>query len=412
MFETNILIAFIIQFYRTTMKNNVKKVIIVFVFGILLLSGFQGMSGNNDSVRAKTILHQIFKYYNAGHHQLLNETYPYKSDNKASYLAGDDTLTGTRVAYLWPTSGVYSAVNALLKATGDKQYRQLLEKTVLPGLKQYYDSVRKPACYQSYIASAGKSDRFYDDNVWLALDFCESYMLTGKPEYLKKSIKTWQFVLSGWDGQLGGGIYWCEQKKHSKNTCSNAPASVLAFKLFEATKDSAYFNWGLRIYNWTKANLQDSTDYLYFDNKSLSGKVERQKYTYNSGQMLQAAAMIYKLTGNKAYLIEAQHIAKSAINHFTEEFTTGEGKKIRLFKNTGNWFNAILFRGYVELYRLDGNPQYISIIRDNMDQLWNHVRDKNGLFSKDWKGAKNDEYKWLLDQASLVEIWATLAEIK
>lgn len=288
----------------------------------------------------------------------------------------------------------------------------MLETTILPGLEQYYDSLREPACYQSYITSAGKSDRYYDDNVWLALDFCESYMLTHNPEYLKKSVETWQFILSGWDEQLGGGIYWCEQKKQSKNTCSNAPASVLAFKLFEATKDSAYFNWGLRIYNWTKTTLQDSTDYLYFDNKNLSGKISRSKYTYNSGQMLQASAMIYKLTGNKAYLEEAQYIAKSAINHFTEEFTTAGGKKIRLFKNTGNWFNAILFRGYAELYQLNGNTQYISIFRDNMDQLWNHVRDKNGIFSKDWKGVKNDEDKWLLDQASLVEIWGSLAEMK
>jgi len=393
------------------MKNKT-KVVLVALAGFLVFSGFQEKAAENDLIRAKATLQQIFSLYNSGHHHLLNETYPYKQDNKASYLAGDDILTGRRVAYLWPTSGVFSGVNALLKTTSEKQYRQLLETDIWPGLEQYYDSVRKPACYQSYIVSVGKSDRFYDDNVWLALDFCESYMLTKKPEYLRKSIETWQFVLSGWDEQLGGGIYWCEQKKHSKNTCSNAPASVLAFKLFEATRDSVYFNWGIRIYNWTKANLQDSTDYLYFDNKNLSGKIGRAKYTYNSGQMLQAAAMIYKLTGKKAYLEDAQHIARSAVNYFTEEFTTAEGKRIRLFKNTGNWFNAILFRGYTELYRLDGNAEYIGIFRDNMDQLWNHIRDKNGLFSKDWKGQKDDPYKWLLDQASLVEIWGTLAEMK
>ena len=118
--------------------------------------------------------------------------------------------------------------------------------------------------------------------------------------------------------------------------------------------------------------------------------------------------MIYKLTGNKEYLYEAQKIAKSAISYFTEEFVTAEGKKIKLFKKTDNWFNAILFRGYAELYRLDKDPQYVTIFSDNMDQLWNHVRDENGLFSKDWKGVNDDEYKWLLDQASLVEIWSSL----
>jgi predicted alpha-1,6-mannanase (GH76 family) len=234
-------------------------------------------------------------------------------------------------------------------------------------------------------------------------------MLTRKPEYLEKSVRTWQFVLSGWDDKLDGGIYWCEQKKRSKNTCSNAPASVLAFKLYEATCDSSYFIWGLRIYNWTKTNLQDTTDYLYFDNISLTGRVDKRKYTYNSGQMLQSAAMLYKLTGNKAYLEEAQHIAKSTIDFFTEEYITVEGKKIKLFKNTGTWFNSILFRGYTELYKLDGNNKYITIFRDNMNQVWNHVRNKDGLFSKDWKGQKEDEYKSLLDQSGLMEIWAVLA---
>ncbi|MFZ0282131.1 MAG: glycoside hydrolase family 76 protein [Bacteroidales bacterium] len=366
---------------------------------------------NDDLIRAKSTLQQILKLYDAGHDNLLYETFPYKPGNRVTYLAGDDTVTGQRVAYLWPTSGVFSAVNALLKSTGDNQYLRLLEEKILPGLDQYYDSLRKPACYQSYITLTGKSDRYYDDNVWLALDFCDLYMFTGNTGYLEKSIKIWQFVLSGWDDKLGGGIYWCEQKKNSKNTCSNAPSSVLALKLFEATRDSSYFRWGVRIYDWTKANLQDPADHLYFDNMSLTGKTDIRKYTYNSGQMLQAAVMLYILTENKIYLNEAHNIAGSAVDYFTEEFTTGSGGKIRLFKNTGTWFNSILFRGYEKLYQVDKNDQYIKIFRDNMNHLWDHVRNQDGLFSKDWKGQKEDDFKTLLDQSGLVEIWAGLAGI-
>jgi hypothetical protein len=125
--------------------------------------------------------------------------------------------------------------------------------------------------------------------------------------------------------------------------------------------------------------------------------------------MLEAAAMLYKLTTDKKYLEEAQHIAESVIVYFTEDYTNAEGKKIRLFKNTGNWFNSILFRGYAELIKLEKNDQYLNIFRDNMDQLWNHVRDSEGLFSKDWKGRKEDDFKSLLDQSGLVEIWAVLS---
>lgn len=373
--------------------------------------GYREVADNPNIIRAQATLNQIFQLYDSGYDHLLNETFPYKEDNKVTYLAGIDTLKGQRVAYLWPTSGVYSGVNALLKNTGKKEYAKMLETKILPGLQHYYDTTRQPHCYQSYIVEAGHSDRFYDDNVWLALDFCESFQLTGEISFLKKSKDTWQFVISGWDENIGGGIFWCEQKKNSKNTCSNAPAAVLAFKLFEVTNDSSYFYWGEKIYNWTKTNLQDPADYLYFDNIKMTGTVDSAKYTYNSGQMMQAAALLYKFTGKNDYLADAQKIAKSAILHFTKDFKTQEGKQIRLFKNTGNWFNTILFRGYAELYRLDKNPEFIRVFKDNLDQLWNHTRDENGFFGKDWTGKANNEYQWLLDQASMVEMWATMAEM-
>jgi uncharacterized protein YyaL (SSP411 family) len=386
------------------------KIFSILLVAALTLTSFQPKPGDENLSAAKSTLRQIFRLYDAGHDNLLNEYYPVKPGNKVSYLAGNDTVTGTRVAYLWPTSGVLSGVIALMETAGDKQYLKILEKKVIPGLDNYFDSQRNPPCYQSYLTITGKSDRYYDDNIWLALDFCKLYELTGNTAYLEKAVTLWQFIISGWDENLGGGIYWCEQKKQSKNTCSNAPASVLALKLFEATRDSSYFNKGLLIYNWTKTNLQDPADFLYFDNKNLTGRVDKKKYTYNTGQMLQAAALLYNLTGSKEYLEEAQHIALSAIDYFTEDFLTPEGKKIRLFKNTGNWFNAVLLRGYAELYRIDGNDKYLNIFNDNLDHLLNHISDKNGLFSKDWKGAKEDQYKWLLDQAAIVEMCATLSE--
>lgn len=47
--------------------------------------------------------------------------------------------------------------------------------------------------------------------------------------------------------------------------------------------------------------LQDSTDYLYFDNISLDGKIDKSKYAYNSGQMMQAATLLYQLTGRSHF---------------------------------------------------------------------------------------------------------------
>ena len=130
-------------------------------------------------------------------------------------------------SYLWPFSGTFSAVNALYEATADARYLEMLDRRVLTGLEHYLDVTRKPFAYASYVNMALPSDRFYDDNIWLGIDFTDIYRLTKKKSYLKKAKMIWQFLESGTDDVLGGGIYWCEQKKESKNTCSNAPGAFL-----------------------------------------------------------------------------------------------------------------------------------------------------------------------------------------
>lgn len=224
------------------------------VLGVCLLVASSSLQGckngveSQDIEKSKITLNRIMELYDAGYNHLFNETHPYQESNRVTYLAGEDTLKGKRVAYLWPTSGIFSGVNTLLKETRDSKYKDMLDDIIIPGLENYFDEERKPACYQSYIVQAGESDRFYDDNVWLALDFLEAYKLTKNQSFLDRSETLWNFILSGWDNQLGGGIYWCEQKKGSKNTCSNAPTAVLAFKLFEATRDSSFFKWGMKVY--------------------------------------------------------------------------------------------------------------------------------------------------------------------
>ena len=192
--------------------------------------------------KAQQTLDSLYQHYSAKDSYLLRESYPFDEQHKVTYLASEDQAnTPNQFSYLWPYSGTFSAVNALFEATHDKKYQKLLDKRVLPGLEEYFDIQRTPNAYSSYIQTAPTSDRFYDDNVWLGIDFTDIYQITQEKRYLDKAQLIWKFIESGTDSLLGGGIYWCEQKKESKNTCSNAPGSVLALKLFKATNDSIYF---------------------------------------------------------------------------------------------------------------------------------------------------------------------------
>lgn len=394
------------------MKTFISKAIgtLFLVISLLACEKPPVQENDTDIARSEMLLDSIFKYYQVEGRHLFNEYYPKSPDEKVTYLATTDTVSKDKVAYLWPTSGLFSGVNALLKATRENKYKTLLQEKIIPGLECYYDSIRTPACYQSYISEAGPSDRFYDDNIWLGIDFLEAYRLTGNKKYLEHSKEIWKFLLSGNDDVLNGGIYWCEQKKESKNTCSNAPASVLALQLFETTRDSAYYHKGLELYNWTKANLQDS-DFVYFDHIKLDGRIGKDKYAYNTGQMLKAAAMLYKLSKKPQYLTDAQNMARAGINYFTEPFKTQDGTDIRLFRNRGTWFVAVMMRGYIELYLQDSNPEYLKVFADNLKQVWDGARYDNGLINGDWSGEKKEKHQWLLNQAAMVEMYATMGNM-
>jgi uncharacterized protein YyaL (SSP411 family) len=118
-------------------------------------------------------------------------------------------------------------------------------------------------------------------------------------------------------------------------------------------------------------------------------------YTYNTGTMLQSAALLYTITKDKKYLVEAQRVAKAGREHF--------------FKNgrlpNEYWFNAVMLRGYVELYKIDKNKNWINFFEQDANAIWEKERDANNLV-----GTKTE--KRLIDQGAMIEIYAVLEQVK
>lgn len=357
--------------------------------------------------RADSLLQRVLSLYEVKKYGLLMETYPRNPKQQITYTANTGSeVTQQEVSFLWPYSAMVSGCVSLYKTSGNKKYKKLMDKQIKPGLDLYWDTTRQPECYQSYPAFAGQNDRYYDDNDWVAIDFCDYYAVTKNKEYLKKAIALHDYIYSGWSDELGGGIYWCEQKKESKNTCSNAPATVLCMKLYKLTKDKKYLDQAMATYQWTRDNLRDPSDFVYWDNKNLQGKIGYAKYTYNSGQMIQAGVLLYEETGDEQYLRDAQQTAAGT----DALFRTKADKKdptVKVHKDMA-WFNVILFRGLKALYKIDKNPTYVDAMVENALHAWENYRDENRLLGRDWSGHNKEQYKWLLDNACLIEFFAEI----
>ena len=355
---------------------------------------------------ADSILSNVLNLYQTND-GLLTETYPVNPNQKITYLADGTQQNGTlKASFLWPYSGMMSGCVALYKATGNKKYKKILEKRILPGMEQYWDNSRLPACYQSYPTKYGQHGRYYDDNIWVALDYCDYYQLTHKSASLEKAVALYQYIYSGWSDEMGGGIFWCEQQKEAKHTCSNAPSTVLGVKLYRLTKDAKYLEKAKETYAWTKKHLCDPTDHLYWDNINLKGKVSKEKYAYNSGQMIQAGVLLYEETGDEQYLHDAQQTA-AGTDAFFRTKADKKDPTVKVHKDMA-WFNVILFRGLKALYKIDKNPAYVNAMVENALHAWENYRDENGLLGRDWSGHNKEQYKWLLDNACLIEFFAEI----
>ena len=188
-------------------------------------------------------------------------------------------------------------------------------------------------------------------------------------------------------------------------------------KLFQATKQRAFLKQGQNLYEWTKKNLEDTTDNLYFDNKSLSGKIQTHKFSYNAGQMLQAATLLFQLTKNKQYLHQAQNLAEACYKKF---FTSkGQNHNNLVLKGGEKWFDAVMLRGFLQLYQVSKDDKYLSAFKCTIFTAWHelHSEDKglfnNNLLSQQPRYADNTrnpkQSKSLLTQAAFIEMMARLS---
>lgn len=389
-----------------------KKTILFPIFATAcILTACQGDADRRarNLERAEATMAAVYDCYGVEGTCLLRENYPFNDAYRAGYLASEEQATPNPYSYLWPFSGTLSAANTILEA--NPAYRTTLDERVLPGLAEYLDTLRTPAAYSSYVNSAPASDRFYDDNVWLGIDFCDIYAATGDRKYLDEAQMIWKFIESGTDDVLGGGIYWCEQKKHSKNTCSNAPGTVYALKLYNATGDARYLEQGKALYDWTKRTLLDPEDGLYFDNMNLEGRIGRAKFAYNSGQMVQAGALLYKATGDESYLKDAQRTAAACHDAFFEDFAPEGGAPFRILRKGNVWFTAVMVRGLAELYAIDGNAAFMNDVQRSLDYAWEHARDEKGLFETDFAGDDKQAEKWLLTQGAMAEMYGRMGAV-
>jgi hypothetical protein len=249
-----------------------------------------------------------------------------------------------------------------------------------------------------FVGGINSNERYYDDNEWIGLAAMQAYDATGDEKYLRHAERTFRFVRSGQHDQ--GGLYWLEQDKVARHTCSMGPGGELAMQLYEATGREEYLEFGKE----QAAALAATTrrdDHLYGDSRNDNGSFDPTVYSYNQGTPIGLDVMLFKATGERRYLDRAKQSADAALRYYAE----GD----RLWKQPP-CFNAIYFRNLLALQAISPDPRILAQLDGYLDKVWREARNpETGLFDQGGIGKYGDEPGNVLDQGALSQLYAIRA---
>jgi len=291
---------------------------------------------------------------------------------------------------LWATLDVAS-----MPAMRGDAHEDLLER--IRSLAAY--SHPEPGLPSEFAPLYGGSGRvYYDDNLWIALGLVESARVTGDQKLLASARHIFELVGDGWDTDethpCPGGVFWTRGgANHDRNTVTTANSALLALDLYARDHSPAYLAWAEMAYDWTRRCLGTPSG-LVRDHIDLRGNIDASTWSYNQGAMVAAGARLYRATGEKRYLQEATRTATAALRALRDPLALGEPP----------FFLAIFYRDLLELDRVVPDARYRNAMAAFASEAWTKARDpKTGLFHF---GGRRPT---LLDQAAMVEIYATLA---
>lgn len=229
-------------------------------------------------------------------------------DQVPGYADALESGKPTGPVFNWGLGVLLSALNAAARV--DPEWKSEL-KRVVEASRAYWNP--KGAVPGFDVLPGPKPvDRYYDDNAWMVLALVDAAKILDDPAVLKLAEEALTYVLSGEDEHLGGGIYWRETERKSKNACSNGPAAAACLAVFAETKDPKLLDKAITLYEWTKTHLQDPNDHLLWDSMSLQGKVDKTKWSYNTALMIRTAAELARITGEARFRDEAEQMAASS----------------------------------------------------------------------------------------------------
>lgn len=256
-----------------------------------------------------------------------------------TYLGSNNTFVennaGSNTFHYWPNAHALDVLVDGYLRTDDPSY--------VAKMKALHDGIK--------IKNGGTFNNvFNDDMIWLGNACMRAYQATGDADYKATAQYLWTIIKQSWSNVMGGGITWKQDTPNQKNAVSNAPAAILAMRLYEADGNADDLQWAKDIYAWQKGKLVDASTGVVWDNVSLQNGEEVVNsswvFTYNMGTWIGAGLRLYHATDDVTYLNDALKTAKASAQN---PLLVSNGLMKDEGQGDGGLFKGILVRYFTEM---------------------------------------------------------------
>jgi len=306
--------------------------------------------------------------------------------NCAAVVPGDDFNANTVTAIsalqqwynasgLWTTTGWWNAANCV----------DAIENGIVANNGQNYLGVLST----TYNLNAGTNflDGYYDDEGWWAEAWIKAYDLTGNVLYLNMAKTIFSDMTEGWDSNCNGGIWWNKTRTY-KNAIANELFLLDAIRLHQRTPGDggtgSYFYWATNEWTWFSKSGMINAQNLINDGLTNCANNGDTTWTYNQGVILGGLADLYKVTGDSAYLSQAETLANAATGLLANDGVLQEpcncsGANVPEFK-------GIFIRHLAYLYDVDHKSTYFNFLYNCAHSAWFTDLNAYDQFGMKWTG--------------------------
>jgi len=281
---------------------------------------------------------------------------------------------------LWKSAGWWNSANALTvvihhaQRAGESRYRYVIETTF--GRAQR--------------VNPGFTNLYYDDDGWWALAWIAAFDLTGDVKYLNLARALFAGMAAGWDDVCGGGVWWTRKQTY-KNAIPNELFLLIAGRLHQRSpSDAGYLDWALREWQWFLGSGMIGPAGLVNDGLTADcANNGRTTWTYNQGVIVGGLAVLHDITGDGAYLAQAEAIAAAALRDLTVPpgILAEPGRQPRRGRDHDYaQFKGIFVRNLYELYLRSPRAEYRDFIMANARSLWRNARNQRNQIGVAWTG--------------------------